>query len=85
MMPLCLLGLTTEMKDAFLLVVRLVALYQVKKLGLIVAQVLEQWGVTQTQKTSLWSVVKTRWRCFQLSPTCATTTTTTSAKEKKRR
>ena len=28
-----LIRLTTEMKDAFLLVVRLVALYQVKKLG----------------------------------------------------
>ena len=63
-----LIRLTTEMKDAFLLVVRLVALYQVKKLGrLIVAQVLEQWGVDPNPKTSLWSVVKTRWRCFQLS------------------
>ena len=28
-----LIRLTTEMKDAFLLVVRLVAMYQVKKLG----------------------------------------------------
>ena len=34
MMPLCFIRLTTEMKDAFfLLVVRLVALYQAKKLG----------------------------------------------------
>ena len=49
-----LIRLTTEMKDAFLLVVRLVALYQVKKLGrLIVAQVLEQWGVDPNPKTSL--------------------------------
>ena len=63
-----LIRLTTEMKDAFLLVVRLVALIPSEEARrLIVAQVLEQWELTQTQKTSLWSVVKTRWRCFQLS------------------
>ena len=46
-----LIRLTTEMKDAFLLVVRLVALYQVEEARrLIVAQVLEQWELTQTQK-----------------------------------
>ena len=60
-----LIRLTTEMKDAFLLVVRLVALYQSEEARrLIVAQVLEQWGVDPNPKTSLWSVVKTRWRCF---------------------
>ena len=52
-----LIRLTTEMKDAFLLVVRLVALYQSEEARrLIVAQVLEQWGVDQTQKTSLWAL-----------------------------
>ena len=37
------------------------------EMKVIVAQVLEQWGVDPNPKTSLWSVVKTRWRCFQLS------------------
>ena len=46
-----LIGLTTEMKDAFLLVVRLVALYPSEEARrLIVAQVLEQWGVDPNPK-----------------------------------
>ena len=62
-----LIRLTTEMKDAFfLLFVRLVGVPSEEARRLIVAQVLEQWGVDQTQKTSLWSVAKIRWRCFQL-------------------
>ena len=49
-----LIRLTTEMKDAFLLVVRLVALYSSEEARrLIVAQVLEQWGVDPNPKTSL--------------------------------
>ena len=44
-----LIRLTTEMKDAFLLVVRLVALSEEAR-RLIVAQVLEQWELTQTKK-----------------------------------
>ena len=46
-----LIRLTTEMKDAFLLVVRLVALYPSEEARrLIVAQVLEQWGVDPNPK-----------------------------------
>ena len=46
-----LIRLTTEMKDAFLLVVRLVALYQSEEARrLIVAQVLEQWELTKPKK-----------------------------------
>ena len=46
-----LIRLTTEMKDAFLLVVRLVALIPSEEARrLIVAQVLEQWGVDPNPK-----------------------------------
>ena len=63
-----LIRLTTEMKDAFFAGCKARGVVPSEEARrLIVAQVLEQWGLTQTQKTSLWSVVKTRWRCFQLS------------------
>ena len=46
-----LIRLTTEMKDAFLLVVRLVAIIPSEEARrLIVAQVLEQWGVDPNPK-----------------------------------
>ena len=62
-----LIRLTTEMKDAFFAGCKARGVVPSEEARrLIVAQVLEQWGLTQTQKTSLWSVAKIRWRCFQL-------------------
>ena len=62
-----LIRLTTEMKDAFAGCKARGVVPSEEARRLIVAQVLEQWGVDPNpKKTSLWSVVKTRWRCFQL-------------------
>ena len=64
-----LIRLTTEMKDFFFFFAGCKARGVVpseEARRLIVAQVLEQWGVDPNPKTSLWSVAKIRWRCFQL-------------------
>ena len=62
-----LIRLTTEMKDAFFAGCKARGVVPSEEARrLIVAQVLEQWGVDPNQKTSLWSVAKIRWRCFQL-------------------
>ena len=62
-----LIRLTTEMKEAFFAGCKARGVVPSEEARrLIVAHVLEQWELIQIQKTSLWSVVKIRWRCFQL-------------------
>ena len=61
-----LIRLTTEMKDAFFAGCKARGVVPSEEARrLIVAQVLEQWGVDPNPKTSL-CVAKIRWRCFQL-------------------
>ena len=61
-----LIRLTTEMKDAFFAGCKARGVVPSEEARrLIVAQVLEQWELTQTQNQPL-SVAKIRWRCFQL-------------------
>ena len=62
-----LIRLTTEMKDAFFAGCKARGVVPSEEARrLIVAQVLEQWGVDPNPKNQPLSVVKTRWRCFQL-------------------
>ena len=90
MMPLCLLGLLPRWKTLFWLWQGRGVVPSEEARRLIVAQVLEQWGVDPNPKTSLWAL----WRhagdvssCpswWSRKTTCVTTTTTTSAKEKEK-
>ena len=62
-----LIRLTTEMKDAFFAGCKARGVVPSEEARrLIVAQVLEQWGVDPNPKNQPWSVAKIRWRCFQL-------------------
>ena len=90
-----LIRLTTEMKDAFLLVVRLVALCQAKKLDAESDYVLNQWGVDPNPKTSATIALERCEDTLDMFPgvpahpsnktTSAPTTTTTIAKKKEKR
>ena len=87
-----LIRLTTEMKDAFFAGCKARGVVPSEEARrLIVAQVLEQWGVDPNPKNQPLERCEDTLEMFPAVPadevektTCATTTTTTSAKEKEK-